>query len=195
MAYPPHSLLINLPAFDIPNYTLVSYWEIPLYCLLGILAGFVSITFIKSISYVEDILNRFKIPGYLQPAMGGLLVGLIAINCPHVIGVGYQSINLILTGKMAVNIIIVVLIFKLAATSFSVGAGFSGGIFAPSLVLGALLGGVFGVAVNSLFPKWVATYPAYGLLIYVFCFALCYRRIYCILNELLDYLRSFVKIK
>lgn len=158
-----HHFFGNLPAFDIPNYTLVSYWEIPLYCLLGILAGFVSITFIKSISYVEDTLNRFKIPGYLQPAMGGLLVGLIAINCPHVIGVGYQSINLILTGKMAVNIIAVALIFKLAATSFSVGAGFSGGILAPSLVLGALLGGIFGVAVNNLFPEWVATYPAYGL--------------------------------
>jgi len=158
-----HHFFGNLPAFDVPNYTLVSYWEIPLYCLLGILAGFVSITFIKSISYVEDTFNRFNIPGYLQPAMGGVFVGVIAINCPHVIGVGYESINLILTGKMAVNIIAVVLIFKLAATSFSVGAGFSGGIFAPSLVLGALLGGVFGVAVNNLFPKWAAAYPAYGL--------------------------------
>ncbi len=158
-----HHFFGNLPAFDIPKYTLVSYWEIPLYCLLGILAGFVSIGFIKSISYVEDTLNRFKIPGYLQPAMGGLFVGLIAVNYPHVIGVGYESINLILDGKMAVNIIILVLIFKLAATSFSVGAGFSGGIFAPSLVLGALLGGIFGVAVNNLFPKWVAAYSAYGL--------------------------------
>jgi len=90
-----HHFFGNLPAFDIPNYTLVSYWEIPLYCLLGILAGFVSITFIKSISYVEDTLNRFKIPGCLQPAMGGLLVGLIAINYPHVLAVGYESINLL----------------------------------------------------------------------------------------------------
>ena len=158
-----HHFFGNLPAFDIPNYTLVSYWEILLYCLLGILAGFVSITFIKSISYVEDTLKRFKIPGYLQPAIGGLFVGLIAISYPHVIGVGYESINLILNGEMAVNIIVLVLIFKLAATSFSVGAGFSGGIFAPSLVLGALLGGIFGIAVNNLFPKWVAAYPAYGL--------------------------------
>jgi len=158
-----HQFFGNLPAFDIPNYTLVSYWEIPLYCLLGILAGFVSIAFIKSISYVEDTLNGIKIPNYLQPAMGGFFVGLIALNYPHVIGVGYESINLILNGNMAVNIIAGVLLFKLAATSFSVGSGFSGGIFAPSLVLGALLGGIFGAAVNSLFPEWVATYPAYGL--------------------------------
>ncbi|GAB6909922.1 Cl-channel, voltage gated [Desulfosarcina cetonica] len=158
-----HQFLGNLPAFDIPSYTLVSYWEIPLYGLLGILAGFVSIAFIKSISIVEDTLNRFKIPGGLQPAVGGLLVGLLAVKVPHVLGVGYQSVNLILTGKMALDIIAVVLVCKLAATSFSIGGGFSGGIFAPSLVLGALLGGIFGVAVNHLFPEWVAAYPAYGL--------------------------------
>ena len=80
------------------------------------------------------------------------------------IGVGYQSINLILTGKMAINLIAIVLVLKLVATCFSVGAGFSGGIFAPSLVLGSLLGGLFGIAVNILFPAWVASYPAYGLI-------------------------------
>ena len=159
-----HHFFGNLPAFDIPAYTLVSYREIALYGLLGILAGFVSIAFIKSISHVEDALNRLKIPGYVQPAVGGLVVGVIALYCPHVIGVGYQSINLILTGKMAINLIAIVLVLKLVATCFSVGAGFSGGIFAPSLVLGSLLGGLFGIAVNILFPAWVASYPAYGLI-------------------------------
>ncbi|BBO84975.1 chloride channel protein [Desulfosarcina ovata subsp. sediminis] len=158
-----HQFLGNLPAFDIPPYTLVSYWEILLYGLLGIIAGFVSIAFIKSISIVEDTLNRFRIPSGLQPAVGGLIVGLLAVKVPHVLGVGYQSVNLILTGKMALDIIAVVLVCKLAATSFSIGGGFSGGIFAPSLVLGALLGGIFGVAVNHLFPEWSAAYPAYGL--------------------------------
>ena len=158
-----HHFFGNLPAFDVPHYELISYWEILLYCLLGILAGFVAIAFIKGISYTEKVFDRLHIPAYLCPAVGGLLVGLIAINCPHVLGVGYQSVNLVLTAKTAMNTMIIVIIFKLLATSISVGAGFSGGIFAPSLVLGAMLGGVFGSLVNNLFPEITAAFPAYGL--------------------------------
>jgi CIC family chloride channel protein len=159
-----HHFLGNLPAFHIPQYEMVSYWEILLYLILGILAGIVSIIFIKLISHVEDTFDKIQIPVYIRPAIGGLLVGLIAINCPHVLGVGYQSVNLVLTANIALKSMIAIIIFKIIATSLSVGAGFSGGIFAPSLFLGAMLGGIFGTVSGSLFPGMVAPFQAYGLI-------------------------------
>ena len=143
---------------------MISYWEILLYLILGILAGVVSIVFIKLISGVEDAFDKVRAPVYLRPAIGGFLVGIIAINCPNVLGVGYQSINLVLTADIALKSMVLIIILKLIATSFSVGAGFSGGIFAPSLFLGAMLGGIFGTVSGFFFPGTVAPFHAYGLI-------------------------------
>ena len=159
-----HHFLGNLPAFNIPQYEMISYWEILLYLILGVLAGVVSIVFIKLISGVEDAFDKMRTPVYIRPAMGGFLVGLIAITCPNVLGVGYQSVNLVLTADIALKSMILIIIFKLIATSFSVGAGFSGGIFAPSLFLGAMLGGIFGIISSFFFPDIVSPFQAYGLI-------------------------------
>ncbi len=158
-----HHFLGSLPAFDVPQFALASYWEIPLYFLLGILAGFISIGFIKSISQVENVFDRFRTPPFLRPAAGGFFVGLIALQYPHVLGVGYESINMVLTAEAAVGLMALLILLKMLATSCSVGAGFSGGIFAPSLVLGAMLGGLFGSVAQQMFPEVVAGFPAYGL--------------------------------
>jgi len=159
-----HHFLGNLPAFNIPQYEMISYWEILLYLILGILAGIISIVFIKLISGVEDAFDKVRTPVYIRPAIGGFLVGIIAITCPNVLGVGYQSVNLVLTADIALKSMILIIILKLIATSLSVGAGFSGGIFAPSLFLGAMLGGIFGVVSSSFFPDIVAPFQAYGLI-------------------------------
>jgi len=153
----------TLPAFIVPHYTLVSYLEIPGYILLGVAAGFASIFFIRTVSFVEDLFGRIKAPVFIRPAVGGFFVGLIALFLPHVLGVGYESVNLVLTAKTAALTMAAVLVFKLIATSLSVGSGFSGGIFAPSLVMGSILGGMFGSIVHGIFPSFTATYPAYGL--------------------------------
>ncbi|WP_432822357.1 chloride channel protein [Trichloromonas sp.] len=158
-----HHFLGSLPAFEIPYFELVSYWEIPLYGLLGILAGLLAVAFIKSVGKVEDGFAFCRVPVWLRPAIGGFMVGLIAIDFPHVLGVGYETINLMLSAQTAVGLLLILLVLKLAATSFSVGAGFSGGIFAPSLVLGGLLGGLFGSGMHALWPEMTAAYPAYGL--------------------------------
>lgn len=158
-----HHFLGSLPAFAVPRYELVSYWEIPCYGLLGICAGLLSILFIRSVSRVDDGFERLRVPVWLRPATGGFCVGLMAIAFPHVLGVGYQSINMVLTAEAAVGLMAAVIVLKLLATSFSVGAGFSGGIFAPSLVMGGLLGGLFGSAVHALAPELTASFPAYGL--------------------------------
>ncbi|MFQ5441848.1 MAG: chloride channel protein [Thermodesulfobacteriota bacterium] len=158
-----YHFLGSLPTFIVPHYTLVSYWEIPLYILLGVLAGVVSIAFIRSVSRVENTFLRFKVPVFLRPAIGGFLVGLIAISVPHVLGVGYESVNMVLMAQTTVALMAVIIVLKVLATAFSVGSGFSGGIFAPSLVMGSLLGGVFGSIANSLFGGHIASFPAYGL--------------------------------
>jgi CIC family chloride channel protein len=159
-----HHFLGTLPAFDVPAYELSSYLELPLYALLGFLAGLLSILFIRSISTVEDLFNKAKIPFSFRPAVAGLLIGIMAISWPQVLGVGYESINLTLTAKMTIAVMAVVLILKLLATASCVGAGFSGGIFAPSLVLGALLGGLFGSCVALIFPGIVSSSADYSLI-------------------------------
>ncbi|MCW8859586.1 MAG: chloride channel protein [Deltaproteobacteria bacterium] len=159
-----HHFLGSLPTFQIPAYELVSYAELPLYALLGLCAGLLSILFIRSVSAVEDLFNKVAIPLSLRPAVAGALIGSIAIFWPHILGVGYESINLTLTSQMTLGLMALVLGLKLLATASCVGAGFSGGIFAPSLVLGALLGGTFGVIAATIFPGQVDTSAAYSLI-------------------------------
>ncbi|GMR04627.1 MAG: chloride channel protein [Thermodesulfobacteriota bacterium] len=158
-----YHFLGTFPTFDVPHYSLVTYWEIPLYIVLGVAAGGVAIAFTRLTSKVEDTFTHFKIPVYLRPAIGGFLVGLIAIKAPHILGVGYQSVNLVLAAKMTGALMLAIIILKLLASAFSLGAGFSGGIFAPSLVMGSLLGGFFGVVANGFFPGNIGASPAYAL--------------------------------
>lgn len=159
-----HHFLGRLPTFDIPSYELVSYLELPLYALLGLCAGVLSIVFIRSVSAFEDLFNRGRIPFSFRPALAGILVGGIAVFQPHVLGVGYESINLALTAGMGFDLMVLILILKLIATAGSVGSGFSGGIFAPSLVLGALLGGSFGLIMEAMAPTPIASSAAYSLI-------------------------------
>ena len=159
-----HHFLGSLPTFHVPTYELVSYAELPLYGLLGFLAGLLSILFIRSVSTVEDLFNKAKIPFSYRPAIAGLLIGGIAIGWPHVLGVGYESINLTLAAGMTIGLMALVLLLKLVATACSVGAGFSGGIFAPSLVLGSLLGGLFGALLQLILPGSVAGSADYSLI-------------------------------
>jgi CIC family chloride channel protein len=159
-----HHFLGSLPTFRIPPFELVSYAELPLYALLGLLAGLLSILFIRAVSKVEDLFGRAAIPFHFRPALAGLLLGGIALGWPHVLGVGYESINLALTSQLGIGLLLLVLLLKLLATASSVGAGFSGGIFAPSLVMGALLGGLFGASLELIFPGSVATSAAYSLI-------------------------------
>jgi CIC family chloride channel protein len=158
-----HHFLGDFPAFDVPQFQLLSYWEIPLYFVLGLLAGVLAIMFIRSISAVEDLFTTAKIPRWLRPAVGGIVVGGVALWCPYALGVGYLAINKVLSAELLPWLMLTILVAKFIATSCSVGAGFSGGIFAPSLVLGGLLGGVFGSVMHGLSPDYIASFPVYAL--------------------------------
>lgn len=153
----------DFPAFVIPRYELVSVFELIPYIILGILAAFVALAFIYVLYKTEDLFNLLRIPNFLKPVMGGLMIGAVAVYFPHIFGVGYETIDLALESKIAWYLLILLIGLKLIATSITIGSGGSGGIFAPSLFLGASLGGLVGTIIHSLVPAHTASSGAYAL--------------------------------
>ena len=159
-----HSYEGKLAAFTVPSYAYASPYEIVFYFILGAASGVVSYFFIKALYFSEDLFDEhIKIPEYLKPVLGGILIGGIAIFYPQVMGVGYDSINNALHGNMIWYIALSLVFLKIIATSITLGSGGSGGIFAPSLFMGAMLGYFFGTIAHTLFPDITAGPGAYAL--------------------------------
>ncbi|MGQ9570858.1 MAG: chloride channel protein, partial [Thermodesulfovibrionales bacterium] len=148
------SFLGDHPAFMVPAYQLLSVWEIPLYFIFGFFAAFTALLFVKSLYKCEDIFNSWKIAEYIKPAAGGLIIGLIGLFYPQIFGVGYEAIELALYGKIAFWLVFILVFIKIFATSITIGSGGSGGVFAPSLFIGAMLGESYGKLTQFLFPEY-----------------------------------------
>ncbi|MEN8161935.1 MAG: chloride channel protein, partial [Myxococcota bacterium] len=155
----------DFPAFEVPPYQLVSPFELGPYMLAGVAAGVVGVVFIRVLYASEDFFERLRIPELLKLPIGGLCVGAIAIFLPHVYGVGYSTINDALTGALPLGLLVLLLGAKIMATSLTLGSGGSGGIFAPSLFLGAMTGGAIGTIVHQIFPESTASSGAYALVV------------------------------
>ncbi|MBX7234952.1 MAG: chloride channel protein [Caldilineales bacterium] len=141
------------PAFQTPTYAFGSPWELPLYLVLGVAAGLVAIAYIRVLYLMHDFFHGLAVPRWVRPAIGGLAVGVVGVFLPQVFGVGYETIGTILQGQnLAMGLLLALLAAKLVLTPLSLGAGFFGGVFAPSLFLGATLGAAFGLAAERLFP-------------------------------------------
>lgn len=153
----------DFPAFDVPAYSLASPFELFVYALLGLIAGLVAIVFVKSLYGAEDLFDRFSIYPPLKTVMGGVVIGLIALVYPQALGVGYETINAALRGNMVLDLLLILVAVKIFAVSITIGSGGSGGIFAPSLFIGAMIGGVIGTITNLLWPGSVASPGAYAL--------------------------------
>jgi CIC family chloride channel protein len=153
----------NTAAFAAPPYSLVSPWELPLYVLLGGLAGLVAFVFVGALYWFEDLFDAWRFPEYVKPAAGGLLVGAIGFYFPHVFGVGYPAIGDALLDKLMLGTMGLLVLAKVLATSLTIGSGGSGGVFAPSLFIGAMAGGAFGNVVHQLLPNTTAVPGAYAL--------------------------------
>ncbi len=153
----------NYPAFIIPKYELSSIYEFIPYTILGILAAFVAVSFINIVYKTEDIFDAISIPSWFKPAIGGLIIGAIGIFYPHIFGVGYETMDLALAGKLTWSFLLFLILLKLFATSITIGSGGSGGVFAPSLFLGASLGGAVGTVGHLLFPEIIQSPGAYAL--------------------------------
>jgi CIC family chloride channel protein len=153
----------DFSAFVIPHYELVSVFEMIPYLMLGVLSAFVALGFITILYKTEDLFELLPIPELLKPVCGGLIIGGIGITYPHIFGVGYDTISLALTGKMVGYFLLFLVVLKVLATSITIGSGGSGGIFAPSLFLGACLGGFVGTIVHAVAPTLTASPGAYAL--------------------------------
>lgn len=152
------------PVFHAPHYELGGAFELGPYAVLGLLCGLVSFAFIKVLYFFEDgFEKRTKLPGWLQPAIGGLLLGILGLGLPHIYGDGQEVINRALANDLPWKLMLLLLFAKLAATSFTLGSGGSGGVFAPSLFMGAMAGGVMGQTIGALFGVDAATAGGYAL--------------------------------
>ena len=157
-------LLGNDPLFKVPQYQLVNPWELVVYGILGVAGGLVSVAFTQLLLRLRHwFLKQPRKTVWFQPLAGGLLVGAMGWFVPQVMGVGYRYVGDALNDHLAVKLMLILLALKLVATAVSYACGNAGGIFGPSLFLGAMLGGTIGGAAHHYFPGYVATPGAYAL--------------------------------
>ncbi len=157
-------LLGNDPLFKVPQYQLVNPWEFAIYAVLGVAGGLVSVAFTKLLLGMRQRFLKFPrktLP--FQPVVGGIVVGMMGWFVPQVLGVGYEHVGAVLNGGMALKLMVLLLVLKLFAVITSYASGNAGGIFGPSLFLGAMLGGTVGSIAHHLFPNHAATPGAYAL--------------------------------
>ena len=153
----------DIPAFEIPHYELASGWEIIPYILLGIMTGVVAVGFVKLLYGLEDYADAIPIKGWLKTPLILFLVGLLVLQFPQVYGVGYDTNTQVLKGEIVWYVLLLLLPIKMLATSITLAAGGSGGVFAPSLFLGAVFGGLFGTVMQFFFPELVVSSGAYAV--------------------------------
>jgi CIC family chloride channel protein len=157
-------LLGNDPLFKVPQYQLVSPWEFGVYAILGILGGLVSVAFTKLLLAIRARFLRFpRKTVWFQPVAGGLLVGVMGWFVPQTLGVGYKYVGDALNGGMVLKVMVLLLVLKFFAVVTSYASGNAGGIFGPSLFLGAMLGGIVGTVAHRLLPGYTAAPGVYAL--------------------------------
>ncbi|WP_373636666.1 chloride channel protein [Yoonia sp. BS5-3] len=135
---------------------LAFYVELPAFLILGLVCGLVAVVLMKAIFFVDDVGNRLQeltgLPRFLRPAVAGALLGGLAIWWPHIIGVGYETTSAALTGELLLHEAIIFVILKIIAVAITMGGRMGGGVFSPSLMVGALTGLAFGIIATSIFP-------------------------------------------
>jgi CIC family chloride channel protein len=179
------SIIGNTSAFQVPAYHLNSPYEIILYLILGLVAALVGIMFMKMLDFTEDVFDDWKAPQIIKPAVGGLLLGILglvymnlpglefpastvahgsgATQIPHMYGAGFPFIEAAIQGRAALWMLVLLIFLKPLATAFTLGSGNSGGVFAPSLFTGAVLGGAMGHLFSIWFPSMEGNIGAFAL--------------------------------
>ncbi len=163
------------PAFKLPIYEVQSAWELPLYLGLGVLASLLSYTSTQTIGWCRQFFQgktpysawMTKVPHWLTPVVGGLLVGITALQFPQITGIGYETIEAMLQDVgFSLTLVVLLVVVKLVMTGISLGSGLVGGLFAPSMYLGACLGTAYVKGLVLLVPQLdsvMAAPPAYAM--------------------------------
>lgn len=157
------------PAFELPEYVVFSHWEWLFYLGLGLLASAVSLLYIQGIKLAQGCFQGTvkgfawleKTPAMLKPAIGGAVVGIVALYLPQILGVGYGTLETILKGQQfSLELLGLLLVVKPILTAISLGSGLVGGVFAPAIFLGACLGSIYGTVLAAIVPSsWLAIAP------------------------------------
>ncbi len=159
-----HLVLGDQPLFHVPAYQLVHPVEFAIYAILGVVGGLVSVCFVKLLLRIRVWFRSFpKVTEWMQPAAGGLLVGLMGWFVPEVLGVGYDTVDVVLGGDFPLKMVAILGVLKLVATPACYGTGNAGGIFGPALFIGAMMGGAVGSVAHTLLPHYTANPGAYAL--------------------------------
>jgi chloride channel protein, CIC family len=159
-----HLLLGDEPLFHVPAYQLVHPVEFLVYAVLGVVGGLVSVAFVKLLLWQRKYFLKLpKFTLWWQPAIGGLTVGILGWFFPKVLGVGYNFVGEALNGGMAIRVMALLVLLKVVATSTCYASGNAGGIFGPSLFIGAMLGGAVGGIAHWWFPDYTGSVGAYAL--------------------------------
>ncbi|HEX6141141.1 MAG TPA: chloride channel protein [Geminicoccaceae bacterium] len=151
-------------AFQLPPQVITSFWELPAFILLGLVAALVALALMRAVAVVQWVHDWLNVPPQIRPALAGLAVGLIALVLPEVLGVGYEATDRALRVGYELQFLIMLAIAKATATAICLGSGFGGGVFSPSLVLGALTGASFGIVAGSIFPDLGSSPSVYAIL-------------------------------
>ena len=153
----------EIPAFPIPHYEMVNpFIEIPLYSLMALIIGLIAVFYIRIFYWVRDKYEALPLHPQLKPITGAFLIGCMAMAYPQIMGDGYLFIESVLNGEGAIFILFILVFMKIFATSITLGSGGAGGVFAPSLFIGAMIGGCFGHVANILMPSFTAAPGAYA---------------------------------
>jgi CIC family chloride channel protein len=159
-----HLVLGDEPLFHVPAYQLVHPSEFAVYAVLGVVGGLGSVFFVKLLLKIRILFKRLpESTVWFQPAAGGLFVGLLGWYMPEVLGVGYDYVDRVLGGDFPLQTVALLGVLKIVATAMCYSSGNAGGIFGPSLFIGAMIGGSVGSVVHSLFPSVTANPGAYAL--------------------------------
>ena len=175
----------NRVAFEVPIYTMNSPLELVFYLLLGLSAAVIGIMFIRMLNFSENVFDGWDFPQLLKPAVGAVFLGILGFAymhlpgvaepmtggahggsgavIPHMYGSGFPFIEVAIQGKATLWVLVLLIFLKPLATSFTLGSGNSGGVFAPSLFIGAMLGGAMGHLFNNYFPDIVSSPAAFAL--------------------------------
>jgi len=159
-----HFFLGDAPLFHVAGYQLVNPAEFGIYAVLGVIGGVASGTFVRLLLWLRARFLRLdQRRAWLHPVAGGLAVGLLGLAMPEVLGVGYDYIERVLNGDMVLRVLVLLALLKIGATALCYASGNAGGIFGPSLFIGAMVGGAVGTAAHGLFPGSTAEPGAYAL--------------------------------
>ena len=155
----------DFPAFSLPDqWVIVSFWEFPAFALLGVVCAAAAMAFMRTVMVAEDVVARVPLPVWSRPALAGLVIGLLALAFPQILGVGYEATDSALQDLYPLWLLLTLIVVKTLATALCLVCGFGGGVFSPSLFIGAMVGGAFGFIATDVFPELSSGHGAYTMI-------------------------------